>query len=942
MKSLRWRALHAREALYPLAIGLAALALYLVTLQPDFGGPEDAPKFQFVGYVLGTAHAPGYPLYVLLSHLFVMLPIRTIAYRANLFSAVMAALACVLAYVIARQIGSTRVSAACAALALATGASFWRNALFAEVYSLAAVMVALTIALLLAWSARGGTARLLAAVAAFGLGLGNHLTIVGLVPASILFVLWRDRHGLTARGEMDVARCEINVAQPFRAAPAAVGRPKGLRYERPPAISQRTLSLKVVVAAAVILLLCISQYGFIILRTWQQAPYLESSARSLSELSSVLTAQRFANQRFAFGPVVLLTVQLPMVLSVIGRELGILGASFLAAGVIEIVRRRNAAAGLVVGAALGLLAMVVNLSGDLKGFITPIVVLLWPLVALGVDALAHRLVRHSAGREGGSAKREGGRVVRAAVGVLAAAAMAVIPVANIAANYSEVDRSSQTEEGRFFRSLYAQLPARSAIVAEDYFFDMALIYYMVTGEGGPNRGIGPIVFNAGVVHEAARTGHRVFAFGRAAAFFGAQGLSFERAAVPGPTLAEWLRTLPRGTVIVGAAAYSAMPLELSTIDRRTSDSMRTYPFTVFALATQRSGRTMRQADDGVSLAVDGATLTPLLPPLPGALTASANDRGARVQLSGRTIAAVDSGLALAVFNPDGTLWRTLEFRSGDPLRVEPEAAVYEFKGDAPCVEITTDRWTDVAPVLSTGSWLATVPAVGSVTIESELPESCAAPNATVDEMLSAGAARQVSRTPNADGTLAVVTELTRNVYGRPLFRMALHCPASRARARVQSGGMESTVTMCAHRQPPLFPAGTERAAIKADFEAEPYFGAGWHDSERIPTGRVRRADDRATLLLPLATGYSYQISLDLAAAAPIRIDAALNGAPVGGCEIGGQGSSCDVTVPSGIVQDGVNALTLTAVRLPSAAARPVAAQPWICQGARIVRRSEQR
>ena len=139
--------------------------------------------------------------------------------------------------------------------------------------------------------------------------------------------------------------------------------------------------------------------------------------------------------------------------------------------------------------------------------------------------------------------------------------------------------------------------------------------------------------------------------------------------------------------------------------------------------------------------------------------------------------------------------------------------------------------------------------------------------------------------------------------------------------------------MCAHRPPALFPAGAERAAIKADFEAEPYFGAGWHDSERTPTGRVRRADDRATLLLPLTAGYSYQISLDLAAATPIRIDATFNGGVVGGCELGGLGRWCDVTLPSGIVRDGVNALTLTAVRLPTSAAPPL-----IFQGARIVRR----
>jgi len=33
-------------------VAVATLALYVVTLQPDFGGPEDTPKFQFVGYVV--------------------------------------------------------------------------------------------------------------------------------------------------------------------------------------------------------------------------------------------------------------------------------------------------------------------------------------------------------------------------------------------------------------------------------------------------------------------------------------------------------------------------------------------------------------------------------------------------------------------------------------------------------------------------------------------------------------------------------------------------------------------------------------------------------------------------------------------------------------------------------------------------------------------------
>ena len=146
--------------------------------------------------------------------------------------------------------------------------------------------------------------------------------------------------------------------------------------------------------------------------------------------------------------------------------------------------------------------------------------------------------------------------------------------------------------------------------------------------------------------------------------------------------------------------------------------------------------------------------------------------------------------------------------------------------------------------------------------------------------------------------------------------------------------MESTVTLCAHRPPALFPTGAEHAVLNPDFESEAYFGSGWHDAERTPTGRVRRADGRATMLLPLTTGYSYQIALDLAAAAPARVDASINGVLVGECELSGRTTPCDVTVPPAIVRDGVNALTLTATGLSSSDAASFA-----FQGARILRQS---
>jgi hypothetical protein len=124
--------------------------------------------------------------------------------------------------------------------------------------------------------------------------------------------------------------------------------------------------------------------------------------------------------------------------------------------------------------------------------------------------------------------------------------------------------------------------------------------------------------------------------------------------------------------------------------------------------------------------------------------------------------------------------------------------------------------------------------------------------------------------------------------------------------------------------------------LRPDFEAEVYFGGGWHDAERTPTGRVRRAGDRATLLLPLEPGYRYEISLDLFMSVPAHLNATFNGVSTGSCDVGGATTACDLVLSSERVIDGVNALTLTTtVRSPSSDAPSLT-----FQGARIVRRLE--
>jgi hypothetical protein len=105
-------------------------------------------------FTLGIPHPPGYPTYVLLGKLFTLIPVGTIAYRMNLFSAVSAAtavgfLATIISYqlsVVSYQSDRSLFTAYCSlstSLSLAFAPLVWGQALITEVYSLNLAMVAI-------------------------------------------------------------------------------------------------------------------------------------------------------------------------------------------------------------------------------------------------------------------------------------------------------------------------------------------------------------------------------------------------------------------------------------------------------------------------------------------------------------------------------------------------------------------------------------------------------------------------------------------------------------------------------------------------------------------------------------------------------------------------------------------------------------------------------
>jgi Protein of unknown function (DUF2723) len=185
--------------LAPLWVFVLVFMLYLKTLAPTvlyLHSPRllDAVMLQMQVSVLGITHPTGYPTYLMLTHLFTYLPFGDPAYRVNLGSAAYAALAVVAVYVAGLLLSRRVVAAASGALAFGLGVAFWSQAVIAEVYTLNALLVSVTIVAVLLWREYRKDRYLLLSAFLLGLCLTNHLTSGLLLPASLLFVAlvdWR-------------------------------------------------------------------------------------------------------------------------------------------------------------------------------------------------------------------------------------------------------------------------------------------------------------------------------------------------------------------------------------------------------------------------------------------------------------------------------------------------------------------------------------------------------------------------------------------------------------------------------------------------------------------------------------------------------------------------------------------------------------------------------
>ena len=191
--------------LWALLTAVVVFAIYLATLAPTTAF-WDTSEYIAAAKVLGIPHPPGNPLFVILAHVFGLLPLAaSYAVRINLFAAVTSAAAAGLWFLVAERWLRgivphrwARYGAAFAGILVsATSWTVWNQSTVNEkVYTLSLLSIAVVMWLVVRWGDdEPGTHRdrwLVLIAYVMALTSTNHLMGVLALPALAVYVLWTD------------------------------------------------------------------------------------------------------------------------------------------------------------------------------------------------------------------------------------------------------------------------------------------------------------------------------------------------------------------------------------------------------------------------------------------------------------------------------------------------------------------------------------------------------------------------------------------------------------------------------------------------------------------------------------------------------------------------------------------------------------------------------
>ena len=789
-----------RDRLLAAGVGALALAVYVRTLYPGLNGIGDTPKFQFLGKILGTPHPPGYPVYLLLSWLFSQLPFGNLAWRVNLLSAVSAASAAGLLFLLLRRLECRRLVAVAVALAFAFGRVLWSQATLAEVYALAAALLAAILLAVTAWGQSREPRALDAAVLLAALGLAHHTTVAMLAPALVAYVLLTD---------------------------ARLG-----------------LSPRFVLRSAGLMVLGLSPYVLILARNLAGARYLGARARTLGELWDVMRGSAFEGRLFPFDAHSLLGVRIPLVARIVAAEMTLFGALLVVVGLVALARRKPREAVLLGFSAFGLVFFALNYDvPDIDVFLVPAFVPLWALAGFGLEALVARLPRAAA-----------------FAGLLALA----LPGLQYVGNFRASDHSERRFEMRYFAALFEALPARSAIAAESYTVDHMVLYELLGEEAARGRDVITTPADGESVSKAAARGYSVFAFEHTRDKLTDFGFRFTPVPLLDEAKDAYVRRLPPDRIVLDAGLASAgryasislagdPPSRLASVDLAAGEAIGT--------RGARAPVALRAESlaDGAFIAVDGVEVARsengvafgVVSAGGKLLEAYALDpaEGARIPFTMRAFplhrlsglpecVAVGAGAWTDVSGPAAP--GSVRLRVDDFERYDARIVVWIASARALLARLAATSGTG-APQLTSQDFDGR---------GAELRTALAADGLEASRFEASLHATRLELRVNDQGDFATAAVEFGGIPTRAF-----------ARADVDRKAPERALVCAASPGDADFfgPAAPQRVALAFGPQLQPFLGPGWHEAE--PAGFRWTREREAELLLPLRSAAPTQVRL---------------------------------------------------------------------------------
>lgn len=215
--------------------------IFMLTLAPSVTF-FDSGEFLTATASLGSAHSPGYPLFLMYTKPFTWIPLGNIAFRINMATAFSSSLACLAVYLLTLKLlnkeqltdneyfssFAVKASGLAAALSFSVTPRLWLQSNHDKPYPLLAFITAVIFYLLLIWRdhyKNGDERPAYVYVCTFlaGMSMGLHQSVVLMLPAWILLIVLIDWRMITRVKELILATAfamlgfSVNLYLPLRA-----------------------------------------------------------------------------------------------------------------------------------------------------------------------------------------------------------------------------------------------------------------------------------------------------------------------------------------------------------------------------------------------------------------------------------------------------------------------------------------------------------------------------------------------------------------------------------------------------------------------------------------------------------------------------------------------------------------------------------------------------